>query len=97
MNRALAPGIWRLIEKRVKSGRYATADEVILAAMTSLDQHDHIADLGPGEIDAVFPGLREKLAHGLADAKAGRLSDGEAFFDELEAEDAKRDDGLRSA
>jgi hypothetical protein len=34
-----------------------------------------------------LPGLKEKVAAGLAAARAGNLIDGEAFFDELDSEE----------
>jgi predicted transcriptional regulator len=50
------------------------------------DPQDWIRRASTAELEAKYPGLREKIAQGLADAEAGRLTDGEEFFAELERE-----------
>lgn len=92
MNLTLNPGVPKLIDERMRSGRYATPEEVIAAAVINLDQQERLANLPPGECELFFPGIREKIEQGLSDLAAGRASDGEAFFDELERED--HDDGI---
>lgn len=88
MQLTLPPEIQTLIDQRVRSGRYQTPEDVVVAAMTSLDQQERLAALHPADLETAFPGIREKIAQGFSEAQAGRFSDGDAFFDELDREDA---------
>ena len=45
-----------------------------------------MADVPEGALEAMYPGINEMIAEGLAAAEAGDVSDGEEFFDELERE-----------
>jgi Arc/MetJ-type ribon-helix-helix transcriptional regulator len=92
MTIALPPEIQKLIEDRVRSGRYASVEDFITAAVCQLDQQDRLAELSTAELEAAYPGIREKLAAGLAEAKAGKLTDGDEFFEELKREYQDRDD-----
>lgn len=87
MNLSLSPEMQRKIEERVKSGRYARAEDVLTAALSSLDQHERRLQMTPSELEALYPGLRKKLIEGLMAADQGKLSDGEEFFDQLDQED----------
>lgn len=58
----------RLIEHRMKRGGYATADEAVVAALASLEQHERFGDFAPGE-------LEKRLADGEA---SGEFMDGAA-------------------
>lgn len=87
MDLSLSPEIQKKIEDRVGAGQYERAEDVLTAALLTLDQHERRLQLGASELEAIFPGLHEKLAEGLAAADQGKLSDGEAFFDELEQEE----------
>lgn len=84
----IPPEIEKLIENRIRSGQYARAEEVIAAAVLSLEQQERASTLSRAEMESLYPGLAGKLAEGLAAADAGKLSDGDDFFDELEREDA---------
>lgn len=88
MNLTLPPEILRLIDERVQSGKYESPEDVVTAAVTTLDQQERVTHLAVSELEVAFPGIREKIAQGLAEAEAGQVSDGEAFFDELEREEA---------
>lgn len=45
----------KLIDERVRSGKYATAEEVVTAALHALEQDEHAAgEFGPGEWDALL-------------------------------------------
>ena len=86
-----SPAIQKLIDDRVRSGQHRSADDLLAAALTSLDHQDRLADLPPHDLELLFPELRQRIARGLAEARAGKLSDGEDFFDELEREEQRRD------
>ena len=58
----------RLIEERMKRGGYATRDEVVSAALASLDQHERFGHFDPGELNRL-------LAEGEA---SGQFLDGPA-------------------
>lgn len=58
-------------------------DEVVEAALTTLEQQERLGDFDPGELD-------ELLAVGEADIAAGNVYDGEAVFSELEELSAER-------
>lgn len=87
MTLSISPEIQKLIDEEVSAGRYKSAEEVIGAAMVNLAQQRNVATLTKSEFEVLYPGIEQKLAEGLADLKAGRVSDGDAFFDELERED----------
>jgi putative addiction module CopG family antidote len=84
MNLSLSPEIEKAIEERISSGKYSRAEDVVAAAVVTLSQQERAMQLSASELEAVYPNLRKKLAEGLAAADAGQLSDGDAFFDELE-------------
>ena len=73
MSVALKPETLRLIEERMRRGGYASADEVVRAALASLDQH---ADFEPGELDRL-------LAVADAEIDRGDVLDGEQVFREI--------------
>jgi len=80
----LSPEIQKLINQRIRSGKYSSTEAVLTAALANLDQQDHLSDLTATELESAYPGVKAKLAKGLASARVGKLSDGEEFFDELE-------------
>ena len=73
MNLAITAELKRLIEQRMESGRYATHEEVLRAALRSLEQEEELGDFEPGELDAL-------LAEG---EQSGRPLDGEEVLAEL--------------
>jgi Arc/MetJ-type ribon-helix-helix transcriptional regulator len=60
----------RMIEEQLGRGGYATPDEVVQAALTSLSQQQNAGGFEPGEMDAL-------LAAGDADIERGDVLDGE--------------------
>jgi putative addiction module CopG family antidote len=50
----ITPKIKRLIDKRVKAGRYASAEEVLIASLAALEQQETFGDFAPGELDALI-------------------------------------------
>jgi Arc/MetJ-type ribon-helix-helix transcriptional regulator len=84
MKLELSPKIQKLIQAQVRCGKYPTANDVVAAALTNLEQQHRIASLSKTDLAKIYPNIRAKLAVGLAAARAGRLSDGDEFFDELE-------------
>ncbi len=63
------------VQGQLDSGRYADATEVVLDALRQMEARQReTAEIGA------------KIAAGMASLRAGRHSDGEAFFDEMDAE-----------
>lgn len=62
INIFLPPDLERRLHQRVESGRYASANDVIVEALCLLDK-----------VEASRISLREDIALGLADREAGRV------------------------
>ena len=75
MNVHLTPELEQLVQSKVKTGRYNSASEVMREALRLMEERD----LAKAEV-------RKKIAAGVASAKAGRLSDGDTFFAQMDAE-----------
>ncbi len=85
-----------LIERLVKSGRYASASEVVRDGLRLLEREeearllekwlaegltpDEAAGLPPGLLDKARETVRAKIREGLEDARPGELVNGEALF-----------------
>lgn len=54
MNLILQPELVRLIEKQVAAGRFATAEEVVAAAVQALDQGEEFGEFAPGELSEML-------------------------------------------
>jgi putative addiction module CopG family antidote len=61
MNLALPAKFRKLIDDRVRSGKYATVEDVVKAALTTLDQNDRFGDFARGELDALIKEGEESL------------------------------------
>jgi antitoxin ParD1/3/4 len=60
MNISLTPQLEKLVQDRVKSGRYTSASEVIREALRLLETHDRALDEGLAQLQAdVAAGLRQ--------------------------------------
>ncbi|HEX8912490.1 MAG TPA: type II toxin-antitoxin system ParD family antitoxin [Humisphaera sp.] len=75
MTVTLPPDVQKLIDDRVRAGRYASAEDVIAAAVGTLAQQESFGDFGPGE-------MNQLLAAG---EQGGADLDGEAVFAEVRA------------
>ena len=73
MNLTLPPQIQKLIDERVRSGKYKTPEDVVAAAVATLEQQEQLGDFAPGELDRL-----------LAEGEAGDADlDGEEVLREL--------------
>ncbi len=72
----LSPELEAFIEERVAAGRFATAGEAVREGLRLLEERVQ-------EREAVLAELRDEIELGVEQAKAGKLSDGRAFFEQL--------------
>lgn len=79
MNVQLPPELERLVQSKVKSGRYNSASDVVREALQLMEERDQMLVLRKDEI-------RQKIADGLASLRRGEGVDGDAVFDRIEAE-----------
>jgi putative addiction module CopG family antidote len=92
MDVTLSAEMQLFVQEKLKAGRYATPQDVVHAGLAALMQQEELVTLPPKELQSLYPQLREKVDAGLREAREGKLSDGEEFFDELEREERDRDD-----
>jgi antitoxin ParD1/3/4 len=76
MNVHLTPQLESLVRKKVKTGRYNSASEVVREALRLLEEHDRIRA-------AHLTQLRNRIDEGLASLDRGEGVDGEQFMTEL--------------
>lgn len=79
LNVSLTPALEKYIAKKVASGNYQTASEVIRESLRTLQKQD-----------VALADLRKKVAEGLRDIEAGRVYDGEEVFAELRSLSSKK-------
>ena len=72
MTITIQPDSQQIVEDQMKSGRFASPEEVIQAGLNLLQQRQ-----------ANLARLREQVALGLEQARRGELLDGEEVFDEI--------------
>ncbi len=53
MNLSVNPDVQKLIDERVDSGRYASPEEVVEAAVLALDQLESFGNVEAGELDCL--------------------------------------------
>lgn len=90
MNISLTPELEKFIAKKVKSGMYQTASEVVRDALRSLDEKGKLRE---AEIQRV----RDKIAKGIAELDAGLGVPAEEVFRKLRQARAKHVKAARSA
>jgi antitoxin ParD1/3/4 len=77
MNVSLTPELEKLIQDKVKSGRYLSASEVVREALRLLEERDRVQQI---KLDA----LRRELQVGIDQIERGEVVDGEEAFAEIE-------------
>lgn len=73
MNVSLTRELEQFVGAKVASGRYLTASEVVREGLRLLEKSER-------EYEAGLQEAKRKIASGLAQARAGRLRDGEEVF-----------------
>ena len=79
MNVHLTPEVEKLVQDKVKSGRYNSASEVVREALRLLEQRDEVFTLHKEEI-------RKQIEEGWQSARRGEFADGDEVFDRIDAE-----------
>ena len=67
MNVSLTPELETLVSRKVKTGRYTTASEVVREALRLLDDYDRLREIRRDE-------LRIEIQKGVDDIKEGRYT-----------------------
>jgi putative addiction module CopG family antidote len=80
MTLTLSPETQRLIEQRLASGRYRSADEVVAAAVAQLAQQESLANLSAEDLELLYPGFQQQIEEGEAALSEGRSVDGPSFL-----------------
>lgn len=75
MNLSLPPQTQKLIEERVRSGKYLSPEDVVAAALAQLDQQEQSGDFDVSELDQLL----------LEGERGGADLDGERVLSELKA------------
>ena len=75
----LTPELEQLVANKVQSGRYNSANEVVLEALRFMEQKDELRAVQLHE-------LRSRIDEGLAQAERGEGVDGEVFMQGLIAD-----------
>lgn len=79
MNVSLTPELEKLVQDKVKSGRYLSASEVVREALRLLEERDRIQQL---KLDR----LRSEIQLGIEQIERGEVVDGDEAFAEIEKE-----------
>lgn len=81
MNVHLTPELEQLVQRKVKTGRYNSASEVIRESLRLMEERDQLLEFRKDE-------LSKKIAAGLDALRRGEGVDGEEFFAQLETREA---------
>ncbi|MFQ5789262.1 MAG: type II toxin-antitoxin system ParD family antitoxin [Acidobacteriota bacterium] len=76
MNVSLTPELEKLVQEKVKSGRYNSASEVMREALRLLEEQDQLRAIRLEEV-------RQRIAAGLESLDRGEGIDGEEAFERL--------------
>jgi antitoxin ParD1/3/4 len=86
MNVSLTLELERLVHRKVDTGRYTSAGEVIREALRRMAERDEMQALHKDEI-------RRQIAVGMASLRSGNSTDGEIFLAGIDAELAELERG----
>jgi antitoxin ParD1/3/4 len=79
MSLSLTPEVEQAIAEKIQSGRYQSAEEVIMEGLRLIEERDHVSD------EQRFEELRQKIAVGTEQIAKGQVTDGEMVFDRLQS------------
>lgn len=76
MNVSLTPELEQFIQSQIESGKYTSADEVVLAGIRLLEERDRI-------YKGRFEELQKEVRIGIEASEQGQVVDGETVFRQL--------------
>jgi antitoxin ParD1/3/4 len=79
LNVSLTPPLRQYIQKKVRTGGYASASEVVRESLRALQERDRAGA-------AFWAGLREKVSIARRQVEAGQVVDGDEAMDDIIAE-----------
>ena len=62
MTLTIGPETQRLLDERMKAGRYASLEELLIAALTSLEQNEEAGAFDNGEWDALLEAGEQSIS-----------------------------------
>ena len=75
MNVSLRPEIAKRVNQRVKSGKFASPEEVVTAAILALDQQEQLGEFEPGELNRLLAEGEENIEkHGALDGERAYIN-----------------------
>jgi antitoxin ParD1/3/4 len=77
MNVSLTPELEQFIQSQIESGKYASTDEVILAALRAFEERERI-------YKGRFDELRQEIMVGVEASERGEVVDSEIVFSQLQ-------------
>jgi antitoxin ParD1/3/4 len=84
---ALTPELEKFIQNQVAIGKYASADEVLIAGLKLLEEREHL-------YQGRFEELQREIMVGIEEADRGELIDGETVFHNLREKLEQKSDPL---
>jgi antitoxin ParD1/3/4 len=87
MNLSLSEDVQKLIDQRVRSGQYATPEDVVPAALNTLEQQEQFGDFPPEDLDALLAEGERSIE------QEGTLDGDEAFRRRRERRARQESDG----
>ncbi len=76
MNLSLTPEVEQFIQVQLESGKYATAEEVVLAGIKLLEKRERI-------YKERYEELKKEITIGIEASERGEVIDGEEFFQKM--------------
>jgi antitoxin ParD1/3/4 len=64
MNVSLTPDLQRFVDEKVATGGYSSPEDVVRAALASLQQAEKFGDFQPGELDSLIREGEKSLEYG---------------------------------
>ncbi|MBW4508046.1 MAG: type II toxin-antitoxin system ParD family antitoxin [Scytonematopsis contorta HA4267-MV1] len=76
MNLSLTPEVEQFIQTQLESGKYETAEEVVLAGIKLLEERERV-------YKGRFEELKREISIGIEASERGKVIDGEEFFQQM--------------
>src|SRR3954464_690292 len=87
MEVTLTPEMRAFVDRVVRDGTYGSAADVLRAGVAALMRQERVEELDAGSLEAIYPGLLQKIRGGLADAPITQPEDRRGFFADFNGEE----------